>query len=90
LRRHQIRLHAYEVGIPIFGENIYDQIPMPLLSDFKKNVKQNRKGSPSTLYDSICIHLAKLSFPLGDRPVSIEALLPNKLRAMLKIIEKWN
>ncbi|MDR0590739.1 MAG: hypothetical protein LBG09_02715 [Puniceicoccales bacterium] len=90
LRRHQIRLHAHEVGIPIFGENIYAQIAVPSLADFKKNVKQNRKGPPQIFYNSICIHLAKLHFSLEGSGVTIEAPWPEKLRAMQKIMAKWN
>jgi 23S rRNA-/tRNA-specific pseudouridylate synthase len=90
IRRHQIRLHAHEVGISIFGENIYAQIAVPSLPDFKKNVKQSRKGPPSTFYNSICIHLAKLHFSLGGSGVTIEAPWPEKLGAMLKIMAKWS
>jgi 23S rRNA-/tRNA-specific pseudouridylate synthase len=90
IRRHQIRLHAHEAGIPVFGENIYAQIAVPSLSDFKKNVKQNRRGPPSIFYDSICIHLARLHFSLEDSGVIIEAPWPEKFGAMLKIMAKWS
>jgi 23S rRNA pseudouridine1911/1915/1917 synthase len=90
LRRHQIRLHAHEIGIPILGENYYRQVPIPLLSDLKKNVKLNRKGIPSSLYNSICIHLSQIVFPWESKHISMKASLPSKLDSMLKIIEKWN
>jgi 23S rRNA-/tRNA-specific pseudouridylate synthase len=90
LRRHQIRLHAHKMGIPIFGENIYAQVAVPSLSDFKKNAKPNRKGPPSPLYPSICIHLAMLHFPLKGSAITVEAPLPDPLRAMVKIMAKWN
>ncbi|MDR1435514.1 MAG: hypothetical protein LBI77_03880 [Puniceicoccales bacterium] len=90
LRRHQIRLHAHEMGIPIFGEDTYDQIPVPFLSDFKRHIKLNRKGTPSSLYPSPCIHLSKIDFPWEDKNVIIQASLAEKWDAMLKIIKKWN
>jgi hypothetical protein len=78
------------MGIPIFGEDSYDQIPVPLLSDFKKSIKSNRKGTPPPLYPSLCIHLSKIDFPWEDKNMIIRAPLAKKLDAMLKIIKKWN
>ncbi|MDR2200969.1 MAG: hypothetical protein LBN94_02585 [Puniceicoccales bacterium] len=89
-RRHQIRLHAHEVGIPVLGEDLYDQIPLPFLSDFKKHVKPNRKEFLAPLYASICIHLLRIDFPGENGTVTVEAPLPDKWNAMLKIIKKWN
>jgi hypothetical protein len=88
LRKHQIRLHAHEVGIKILGENVYDKIPTPFLSDFKSKVKSNRKGILMPLYPSICIYLPEISFFYGENIIKIASPLPDKLTTMLKIIQK--
>jgi 23S rRNA-/tRNA-specific pseudouridylate synthase len=90
LRRHQIRLHGQEVGIKILGEDIYDKIPIPFLSDFKRKVKSNRKGILMPLYPSVCIYLSKINFDYQGKSICIALSLPDKLAAMLKIIQKWN
>jgi 23S rRNA-/tRNA-specific pseudouridylate synthase len=90
LRKHQIRLHAHEVGIAIFGEDLYNKTPVPFLSDFKSKVKTNRKGISTPLYPAICIHLSTIKFPHGGENVTIETPLPGKFTSMLKIIQKWN
>ncbi|MDR2806739.1 MAG: hypothetical protein LBB11_01110 [Puniceicoccales bacterium] len=89
LRCHQVRLHAYEQGIPIFGEDFYGQTPIPCFSDLKSSAKLNRKGIFVPLYPSLCIHLSQIDFPLENHRVFLQVPLPRKLDAMLKIIKKW-
>ncbi|MDR1366376.1 MAG: hypothetical protein LBJ13_00490 [Puniceicoccales bacterium] len=90
LRKHQARLHAYEVGIKILGEDTYGEIPIPFLSNFKQKVKLNRKGILMPLYPAICIYLSEINFPYDGSNVKITSPLPSKFMTMLKIIQKWN
>jgi 23S rRNA-/tRNA-specific pseudouridylate synthase len=90
LRKHQIRLHAQELGIKIFGEDIYDKIPVPFLSDFKPKAKPNRKGILMPLYPAVCIYLSEIKFSCGNGDIKVTSPLPDKFAAMLKIIQKWN
>ncbi|MDR2372413.1 MAG: hypothetical protein LBD60_04680 [Puniceicoccales bacterium] len=90
LRKHQIRLHAQELGIKILGEDIYDKIPVPFLSDFKLKAKPNRKGMLMPLYPAVCIYLSEIKFCYGGSDTKIVSPLPDKFAAMLKIIQKWN
>jgi 23S rRNA-/tRNA-specific pseudouridylate synthase len=90
LRKHQIRLHAHGVGIKILGEDIYDKIPAPILSDFKLKTKSNRKKILMPLYPAICIYLSEINFSHGNHDIKIVSPPPNKFATMLKIIQKWN
>ncbi|MDR0418535.1 MAG: hypothetical protein LBH08_03870 [Puniceicoccales bacterium] len=90
LRKHQARLHAHEVGIKILGEDVYNKIPIPILSNFKQTVKLNRKGILMPLYPAVCIYLSEINFPYDGNNVKITSPLPSKFTAMLKIIQKWN
>ncbi|MDR1590744.1 MAG: hypothetical protein LBR92_01980 [Puniceicoccales bacterium] len=90
LRKHQIRLHAHEMGIKILGEDIYDKIPTPFLSDFKSNVKSNRKRLAMPLYSATCVCLPEINFFYGGSDIKIRSPLPSKFASMLKIIKKWN
>ncbi|UPA28445.1 MAG: hypothetical protein LW808_004085 [Verrucomicrobiota bacterium] len=90
IRPHQIRIHAYEVGIPVLGESLYNTTPIPSLSDLKSHVKENRKGPPEPIYDSVMIHLSSVSFPLCGNNYTIDAPLPDTYAAALKIIERWS
>ncbi|NCB47982.1 hypothetical protein EOM81_13345, partial [bacterium] len=49
LRKHQLRMHAFEMGLPILGESIYTKCSMPQMSEFKKFFKENRKGETSNM-----------------------------------------
>jgi 23S rRNA-/tRNA-specific pseudouridylate synthase len=90
LRKHQIRLHAQELGIKILGEDIYAKIPVPFLSDFKSKVKPNRKGILMPLYPTVCIYLSEIRFCYGGSNIKVVSPLPDKFAAMLKIIQKWS
>lgn len=55
LRSHQIRIHAYESGLNILGENLYQDIPQLYLSSLKKRYKGKKLEKP--LYPFIAIHM---------------------------------
>jgi 23S rRNA-/tRNA-specific pseudouridylate synthase len=90
LRKHQIRLHAHEVGIKILGEDVYNKIPVPFLSDFKSKVKSNRKGILTPLYPAVCIYLSEIDFFYGGSNIKMVSALTSKFVTMLKIIKKWS
>lgn len=91
LRKHQIRIHAFEMGLPILGENVYKQCAMPQMSEFKKFFKENRKGECSNvLYDGLAANLSKVSFN-GNNLISsfeIKSELPKKFNVMLKFLSR--
>ena len=84
-------MHAFEMGLPIIGENIYTQCSMPQMSEFKKFFKENRKGEAGNmLYDGLAAHLTKLSFQGNDliSSFAIRSELPKKFQVMLKFLSK--
>jgi 23S rRNA pseudouridine955/2504/2580 synthase len=74
-RTHQIRVHAKHIGHPLAGDDRYAD---------KESVRTWRKQGLSRLF----LHAHRLAFvsPSGE-PFSIEAPLPEKLRAVLDQLE---
>ena len=77
-RPHQIRLHAAEAGIGIFGEDLYTQTPSPTLRALSpKNAGvKNPELFDKPVYPKIALHLGKISFPLEGARVEIRAEEP--------------
>ncbi len=60
-RFHQIRLHAFEAGIPILGETLYAEVPLLTLGDIKRRGVKGDKERP--LYNHMAFHLAAIEGP---------------------------
>lgn len=65
-RLHQVRVHALESGLNILGEKRYTDVPIPLLSDLKRNYKGKKNEEP--LYSSLCLHLSQIYLPNLENP----------------------
>lgn len=89
LRKYQIRLHAFESGLSILGEDLYQTVPIPTFQELKFKAKANKKNIFLPLYDPICIHLKAVEIKFEEQHYFIESELPKKWQAMLKIIQKW-
>ncbi len=92
-RFHQIRLHAAESGLPIVGEEVYENVPSIKISDLRANNRLN-KGDDKTFYANLCLHLAsaKILFPKTapknfPTELTISAPLPSGLESLLKKLQ---
>ncbi len=88
-RRHQVRLHAAESGLPALGDQLYAGSGPVYLSSLKRAYRA--KGREQPLYGFPCVHLAKLEFtdPESGEPVTIEAPLPGRFAALIARIERY-
>lgn len=61
-RRHQILLHATEIGIPVLGDKIYAGEKPLFLSRFKKNYRGKRDVDERPLYDGPACYLSRIQY----------------------------
>ncbi|MDR1458337.1 MAG: hypothetical protein LBI37_02295 [Puniceicoccales bacterium] len=90
LRYHQLRIHGANCNLRLLGEDIYDDIPVPKLSYFKKIHSEKKPSAP--LFHTQCIHLGRITLNpsiYGDE-VTLEARPPKSFETMLKIIRKFS
>jgi 23S rRNA-/tRNA-specific pseudouridylate synthase len=67
-RFHQVRLHAMEVGLTVVGETLYGKAT----------------AATSSLYGSLCLHLARMRFADDAGEVELEAPYPGALKNLLR------
>ncbi len=83
LRLDQIRLHAFEVGLAIPGENIYlppgatNPVPAPSLADLQRRLRKPTRAAREPIHPFPHIHLESLILPDGN---FINAPLPGSLQ----------
>jgi len=80
-RFHQIRLHAFEVGLPLLNDPLYGKDEAPA-TPVRPVV-----GKPQ-LGHGFYLHLFSVSFPLDGELVSVEANYPGNFRMFLKKLAK--
>ena len=94
LRMHQIRIHAYESGLRIIGESIYDKVNLILLSQFKKKYK-SKNSIIQPLYSGIHMHLEKIKMPLElmdnkyNENFIIKAPKFSRMNTLIKKLKKY-
>jgi 23S rRNA-/tRNA-specific pseudouridylate synthase len=83
LRRDQICLHAWEVGLAVFGDGKYGKAKSPAFDELKRNFKRNRKGNNELPYFGIMAHLSVLKLPNG---VTLRSELPQKMLVLMRLV----
>lgn len=78
LRWHQVRLHAFEVGLPILGEDLYANEMSIYLSELRKLKKKPDAQEP--VCPGLALHLSHVSW----NPSLIETPMPNTWTAPLR------
>lgn len=79
-RFHQVRLHAAEIGLPIVGDETYE------------NVGKRRQAKMASVDENplgvgpFFLHLFAMRFPAGDPWIEVEAPYPRELELLLR---KW-
>ncbi len=88
-RRHQIRLHAAESGIPVLGDRFYAGSNPLYLSQLKP--KYRAKGPEKPLYEHPALYMTKMRLPdpASGEQVEIEAPTPPKAQALIARIERY-
>ena len=84
LRWHQIRIHAAEAGLRMVGDDTYVRVRKIFLSRLKHGQYKGEETSP--IYDSLALHLKKISFPFGGERIEISAPAPKGYEVQLKKI----
>ena len=88
-RVHQVRVHASESGLKIAGERKYGRVDPVFLSGIKRDYRHSRRGRESPLYDRLCMHLGRLTFPNPDgSTVSIERAPPARMRVLIERLRR--
>jgi RluA family pseudouridine synthase len=89
-RRHQIRLHLAQLGLPIAGDSLYGGSPL-LLSSLKREyrVKGDRPERP--LIGRAALHLEELAFahPATGDAIRITARWPKDLTVAVKYLGRY-
>lgn len=80
-RFHQIRLHAFEAGLPLLNDPLYR------MKDTPAAPVPSASGKPQ-LGQGFYLHLVSISFPLDGEQVVVEAGYPGGLRMFLKKLAK--
>jgi len=84
-RVHQVRVHGNESGLKIVGERKYGHVDPVFLSEIKSDYRAGKQERESPLYDKLCMHLTKLTFPGTDgASVVIEREPPPRFRVLLE------
>lgn len=84
-RLHQVRVHGFESGLKIVGERRYIRVDPVFLSELKPDYRAGRQEREEPLYDRLCLHLTKMTFPGDDgATVTIEREPPRRFRVLLE------
>jgi 23S rRNA-/tRNA-specific pseudouridylate synthase len=85
-RRHQVLLHATELGLPVLGDERYARSSLPLLSQMKPGYRCKRDRDERPLFPGPALYLKELR--LGNEfTVSMDP--PERWEALLKQIERY-
>jgi len=80
-RRHHLRLHAVESGLPLLGDALYAKSPLPLLSRFKKDYRPRKDRKEQPLYPGPAYRLASIQM---DGNHVVECPAPSKWKALAR------
>lgn len=87
-RMHQVRLHAFELGLRVAGENLYGNVYPVYYSEIKKRAYVLKGDDERPLSEGICVHLDAVEFRLGDQDTLVKAPLTHKWDVVLKKLRK--
>lgn len=83
-RTHQLRVHMASIGHPIVGDALYGGHP---ISEFDLS----GQGSSEILIGHQALHARrlKLMHPILEKPLELEAPLPENIRRILELLERY-
>jgi 23S rRNA pseudouridine1911/1915/1917 synthase len=88
-RVHQVRVHANESGLKIPGERKYFHVDPVFLSEIKTDYRPGKHDREEPLYDRLCMHLGKITFPGVDgSTVTIEREPPPRFRVLIERLQR--
>ncbi len=85
-RRHQTRVHAFERGLGILGEDRYGATPPLYLSEIKRAYR--KRGAELPLHDGICVHLKEVCWDGVRAGGGIVAPWPERMQVLWKQLER--
>jgi 23S rRNA-/tRNA-specific pseudouridylate synthase len=87
-RRHQVKLHAFEIGLPVLGDRLYARSEPVYLSSLKRGYRS--KGPEQPLYRYPGLFQTQLRFPDPEsgQEVVVEASPPRRLTALMNQVER--
>lgn len=80
-RLHQIRVHAAHVGHPVLGDKLYAGDGALYMKAVRKELKAEELEAPRQMLHALRL---ELSHPVMEKPLVIEAPLPDDFRARMK------
>jgi 23S rRNA pseudouridine955/2504/2580 synthase/23S rRNA pseudouridine1911/1915/1917 synthase len=90
-RTHQLRITLRELGAPCVADPYYGDGAPLFLSSLKRDYRAGRGEAERPLLGRLGLHAAALTFdhPRSGERITVEAPLPNDLRASLRQLERW-
>jgi 23S rRNA pseudouridine955/2504/2580 synthase len=89
-RFHQIRVHLASVGCPLVGDSLYGGKPF-LLSQVKRNYKENRGEEETPLMGRAALHAYALRFEYPEgKQFEVIAPYPKDFETTLKMLRKFD
>jgi 23S rRNA pseudouridine1911/1915/1917 synthase len=89
-RRHQVRVHLQNLGIPVVGDRPYGGRPL-LLSQLKSDYRLKRDKEERPLLDSPAVHMEEITIehPVTGVPLSIRAEWPKEFTVAIKYLRRY-
>lgn len=84
-RRHQVLVHAMELGLPVVGDKRYATIRPPMLSSLKRGYRPPKDREEGPLYDGPAYFLRQLCIPSHG---AVQTPPPRKWDALLKQVAR--
>ena len=90
-RMHQIRVHLAAIRCPIIGDSLYGGEDI-YLSRIKRKYKESGRKEERPINHGFLLHAQRirLSHPLTEAELEIEAPLPKNFQVVLKQLDKFN
>jgi len=89
-RRHQVRVHLHNLGLPVVGDRRYGGKPL-LLSRLKRDYRLKPGKEERPLIDDAAVHLEEITIehPVTAAPLAIRAELPKELTVAVKYLRRY-
>jgi RluA family pseudouridine synthase len=90
-RRHQVRVHLQNLGLPVVGDRRYGGRPL-LLSELKKDYRLKPGKEERPLLDRPATHLEEMTIdhPITGAPLAIRSEWPKDLSVAIKYLRRYS
>lgn len=90
-RTHQIRVHLYASGLPIFGDNLYGENRQLFLSQIKPGYRLGDGETERPLTPGLMLHAWQLDIehPVTGTPLHLEAPWPKALSVAVRQLRRY-